>query len=155
VSASCGRHSHGGRLFPGSWQTQIKQRLVVCRDGITPPIDGADGQSRRLSPQDLMSRRADGRLTAFLKLDVEQEAVATPPQSNEDRVAEWAQTVVMLYVIASSMGGSEMRRPPLCDTKPKALPRFQLALGSLPDKMRSRSNQTSKCQPRPSVSCAR
>ena len=75
-----------------------------------------------------MSRRADGRLTAFLKLDVEQEAVATPPQSNEDRVAEWAQTVVMLYVIASSMGGSEMRRPPLCDTKPKALPRFNWRL---------------------------
>ena len=65
--------------IPGRWQTRIKQRLVVCRDGITPPIDGADGQGRRLSPQDLMSRRADGRLTAFLKLDVEQEAVATPP----------------------------------------------------------------------------
>jgi hypothetical protein len=35
----------------------------------------------------------------------------------------------MLYVIACSMGGNEIRRSPSCDTKP-------LALGSLPDKMR-------------------
>ena len=51
--------------------------------GITPPIDGADGQGRRLSPQDLMSRRADGRLTALLKLDVQQRQGPLPPAAPE------------------------------------------------------------------------
>jgi hypothetical protein len=43
-----------------------------------------------LSRQDLMSRPASGRLTALLKLDVEQlkEAVTAPPQSNAAPVAD-------------------------------------------------------------------
>jgi hypothetical protein len=43
-----------------------------------------------LSRQDLMSRPASGRLTALLKLDVEQlkEAVAAPPRSNAGPVAD-------------------------------------------------------------------
>jgi len=39
--------------------------------------------------------------------------------------------------------------------KAKSIAALQLALGSLPDKMRVEVDQTSKCQPRPSVNCAR
>jgi hypothetical protein len=48
----------------------------------------ADCQGRSAKSPDLMSRPANGRLTALLKLDVEQlkGAVAAPPQSNAVRL---------------------------------------------------------------------
>jgi hypothetical protein len=44
-------------------------------------------------------------------------------------------TVAMLYVIASSMGGNETKVAPM-RYKAKSIAALQLALGSLPDKMR-------------------